>query len=51
MPNRRTFELIVITIVLAAPALSMVKLWARKHIVTSGEGAGADAARVVVSVL
>ena len=51
MPNRRTFELVVIVGVLLTPALAMVKLWARKHIATSGEGAGSDAARVVVSVL
>jgi len=51
MPNRRTFELVVITVILMAPALSMLHLWARKHIVTSGDGLSSDAARAVVELI
>ena len=51
MPSRRTFELIVITVVLMAPAMSMIHLWARKHIVTTGTGPTADAASVVTEIL
>lgn len=51
MPTRRTFELIVITVVLMAPALSMIQLWARKHLVTTSSTAAADAASVVANVL
>lgn len=51
MPTRRTFELVVITVVLMAPALSMINLWARKHIVTTGNGATADAARVLEEII
>jgi hypothetical protein len=51
MPTRRTFELIVITVVLLAPALSMVNLWARKHIVVSGNGPTAEAAHVAAEIL
>ena len=51
MPTRRTFELIVMVVVLAHPALAMVKLWTRKHIQVTGNGATADAARVVTQIL
>lgn len=51
MPNRRTFELVVIMTVLLQPALHMVNLWMRKHIATTGNGVTADAARVVEEVL
>jgi len=52
MPTRRTFELIVITVVLMhAGALSMVKLWARKHLATTANAATSDAAAVVTQVL
>lgn len=51
MPTRRTFEMVVIVAVLIQPALAMVKLWTRKHIVVSGEGVTADAARVVTQIL
>lgn len=51
MPSRRTFELIVITVVLMAPALSMVQLWARKHLVTTASAASSDAAAVVTQIL
>jgi hypothetical protein len=51
MPTRRTFELVVITVILMAPALSMVQLWARKHLVTSATAATSDAAAVVAQIL
>jgi hypothetical protein len=51
LPTRRTFELVVITVVLMAPALSMIQLWMRKHIVTTGNSATADAARVGEAIL
>jgi hypothetical protein len=51
MPTRRTFELVVITVVLMAPALAMVSLWLRKHIVTTGNTVTADAATVALQVI
>ena len=52
MPTRRTFELIVITVVLMAPALHMVQLWARKNLVINGSGtAVGDASHVVAELL
>ena len=51
MPTRRIFELIVITVVLMAPSLSMIQLWARKHLVTTASTAAGDAAAVVANIL
>ena len=51
MPTRRTFELTVIVVVLMAPALSMLKLWARKHLATTSTAATGDAAAVVTNIL
>lgn len=51
MPTRRTFEMTVIVVVLMAPALSMIHLWARKHLATSASAATADAAAVVTEIL
>ena len=51
MPTRRTFELVVITVVLMAPALSMIQLWLRKHVAVNGNGPTADAARVGIEIL
>lgn len=34
MPNRRTMELVVITVLLLHPVLAMVHTWANKHIAT-----------------
>jgi len=51
MPTRRTFELVVITVVLMAPALSMIQLWARKHLATTAAPASSDAAAVVTQIL
>ena len=44
-------ELIVITVLLMQPALHMVNLWMRKHIVTTSPGVTSDAARVVEELL
>lgn len=38
MPTRRVFELMVVTVILAAPALGTVKLWAKKTLSTHAEG-------------
>jgi hypothetical protein len=51
LPTRRTFELIVITVVLMAPALSMVHLWTRKHLATATSEATRDAAAVVNAII
>lgn len=51
MPTRRTFEMTVLVIVLMQPALAMIKLWTRKHIAVTGDGATADAARVVTEII
>jgi hypothetical protein len=51
VPNRRTFELIVIVGVLLVPALAMVKLWSRKHLATTVNAATADAAAVVNQII
>ena len=51
MPNRRTFELVVIVVVLMAPALSMVHLWARKHLATTANAVTSDAAAVVTEII
>ncbi|HWM96708.1 MAG TPA: hypothetical protein VNO54_06590 [Streptosporangiaceae bacterium] len=51
MPTRRTFELIVITVILMAPALSMIQLWTRKHLVTATTAATQDVAAVVSQII
>lgn len=51
MPTRRTMELVVITVVLMAPVLSMVHLWARKHIAVTGTGPTAQAAAAVTQII
>lgn len=38
MPTRRMFELMVVTVILAAPALGTVKLWAKKTLATHDPG-------------
>lgn len=51
MPTRRTFELTVLTIILAQPALSLVRLWLRKYIATTSPGVTSDVARAGVEIL
>jgi len=51
MPTRRTFELIVVTVVLLTPVLSMARIWAAKHLATSGNDSTAVGAEVALHVL
>lgn len=51
MYTRRIFEGVVLTVILLAPALSMVKLWAQKHLVTTASSAAGEAAAVVTQIL
>ena len=44
-------ELIVITVVLLGPVMSMARIWARKHLATSGNPSTGTAAEVVLEVL
>ena len=50
MPNRRTFELMVVTIVLVHPVIRMARIWAAKHMATAGPGPASTAAEVVLHV-
>lgn len=50
MPNRRTFELIVMVSVLLHPVIRMTHLWAAKHKATSNTAATGVAADVIVTV-
>lgn len=51
MPTRRQMEMTVITVVLLMPVLSMVHLWARKHLQVSGNGPAAEAAAVITQLV
>ncbi len=51
MPTRRTFELMVLTIILVHPVIRMAHIWAAKHIATASPGATTTAAEVVATVL
>lgn len=51
MPTRRTFELIVVTVVLMGPVMSMAKIWAAKHLHTSSNPSTGVAAEVAFTVL
>jgi hypothetical protein len=51
VPNRRVFEMTVIVVVLMQPALAMVKLWTRKHILVTGNSAAADAAKIANQII
>lgn len=51
MPTRRTMELIIITSVLLTPVLSMVHLWARKHLATTANAATSEAAAVITEII
>lgn len=44
-------EMTVITVVLLLPVISMVHLWARKHILVKGSGPAAEAAAIVTQIL
>ena len=47
MPTRRTFELVVVTVVLLHPVIRMARVWAHKHLVTSTNPATGVVAEVV----
>lgn len=51
MPNRRTLELIVVTVVLMGPVVSMARIWAAKHLATSNNPGTTVAAEVAATVL
>lgn len=51
MPTRRQMEMTVITVVLLLPVISMLHLWARKHIIVTGNGPTAEAAAVVTQII
>jgi len=44
-------ELVIIVTILAQPALSVVKLWLRKHVATTSPGITSDVARAGIEVL
>lgn len=51
MPTRRTMELMIVTVVLLHPVISMWRIWAAKHLATSSNestGAGAEVALTVL---
>lgn len=50
MPTRRTFELIIVTVVLLHPVIRMAHIWAAKHLATSNTDATGVAAEVVLQV-
>ena len=51
MPTRRDMELIVVVVVLLHPVLSMARIWAHKHLVTSNNPSTGVAAEVTATVL
>ena len=48
MPNRRTFELAIVTVILVHPVIKMVRIWSAKHLATSASPATNTAAEVVL---
>lgn len=50
MPTRRTFELIIVTVVLLHPVIRMAHIWAAKHLATSSNETTGVAAEVVLNV-
>ncbi|HVH79720.1 MAG TPA: hypothetical protein VM782_10045 [Stellaceae bacterium] len=50
MPTRRTFELIIVTVVLLHPVIRMTHIWAAKHLATSDNPATSTAAEVILNV-
>ena len=51
LPTRRQFEMTLLVVILAQPALACVRLWLRKHQVTASPGATTDAAAVAAVAL
>lgn len=50
MPNRRTMELVIVTVVLLHPVIRMAHIWAAKHLVTSDNQSTGVAAQVVATI-
>lgn len=50
MPTRRDFELIIIVTILLHPALSLVRVWAQKHMATSNSPGGGVSASVAAEL-
>ena len=48
--NRRTFELVVVTVVLLHPVIKLTHVWAAKHLATSASPTTGTAAQVVGSL-
>lgn len=51
MPNRRTMELVIVTVVLLHPVLSMARIWCAKHLAVTSNEQTATAAEVAQTVL
>lgn len=51
MPNRRTFELIIVTVILLHPALSLVRIWSQKHMAVKGDQQGTGVGASVAAEL
>ena len=51
MPTRRTFELIIVTVILVHPVIRAAHLWAAKHLATSANEATSTAAEVAIQIL
>ena len=50
MPNRRTMELVIVTVVLMHPVIRMARIWAHKHLATSNNDATGVVAEVVATL-
>lgn len=50
MPNRRTMELVIVTVVLLHPVIRMARIWAFKHQATSSNPATGTVAEVVATL-
>ena len=51
MPNRRTMELVIITVVLLHPVIRMAHIWAAKHLATSSNESTGVGAEVILQAL
>ena len=51
MPNRRTMELVIVTVILLHPVIRMAHIWAAKHLATSDNSSTGTAAEVVLQVV
>jgi hypothetical protein len=51
MPTRRTMELMIVTVVLLHPVISMWRIWAAKHLATSNNQSTSAGAEVALNVL